>query len=218
MKKILIVLGALALMGGVSAAHADDEAMATPAASEVSQPSVDKGSDDAKADPISNLDPISEPIAIIPISEDKNPKEDPKVDPIDIVPIGDPAPISDLWLEGDKGKDKDPKPAPEPEPTPVPSSTSGGGSNSGGSVVAPAVTAIITPTVLEAPIQALEQSASNVKAYGDGTLLRNTLTKRIYVVKKGKLSYIQNLTELRKFSGKKIINLSPELIASYLSL
>ncbi len=216
MKKILIVLGALALMGGVSAAHADDEAMATPVASEVSQPSVDKGSDDAKADPISNLDPISEPIAIIPISEDKNPKEDPKVDPIDIVPIGDPAPISDLWLEGDKGKDKDPKPAPEPQPAPISSGTSGGGSSSG--FATPTVVATVNSEIKEVSDQTIVQPTSSVKQYGEGTLLRNTLNKRIYVVKKGKLAHIQNLTELRKFSGKKIINLSPEMIAPYLSL
>ncbi len=51
------------------------------------------------------------------------------------------------------------------------------------------------------------------KIYADGSLLRGT-DKKIYVLSNGKLQHINNLIELRKYAGKKINNVTDDVINS----
>jgi len=61
------------------------------------------------------------------------------------------------------------------------------------------------------------QQVLGQKFYKDGTLLRAP-NKRIYVVVGGKLLYIPTLIELKKYSGKEIIDVSQAVIDSYVKL
>ncbi|MFH0951425.1 MAG: hypothetical protein V1765_03055 [bacterium] len=54
-----------------------------------------------------------------------------------------------------------------------------------------------------------------IKAYADGTLLRNS-KKQIFAIVKGQRQYIKNLQELAKnYKGKKIIDVTDDILQAY---
>ncbi|MCX6785613.1 MAG: peptidoglycan-binding domain-containing protein [Candidatus Komeilibacteria bacterium] len=108
-----------------------------------------------------------------------------------------------------------PAPAPTPTPStpaPAPAPVSGGGG--GGFYAVPTTNTPITPIVTAPVVTTPAQAVLGVKLYADGALLRGS-DKKIYVVESGQLKHITSLSELAKYAGKAILNVSDDVIASY---
>lgn len=74
----------------------------------------------------------------------------------------------------------------------------------------------VSPAEINAyPITTVDPFSSTVVSYADGMLVRDSNTKRIYVVSHGQLVYIPTLQELRKYRGKRTINVTSGILARY---
>ena len=60
----------------------------------------------------------------------------------------------------------------------------------------------------------VEQNVIDSYSYADGTLLRSLTTKRIYVIIDGKKVHIVSLAQLKKYAGKKIVDVTEDVIAA----
>lgn len=108
------------------------------------------------------------------------------------------------------------------------SSGGGGGGGGGGSYTAPitpvvqtVVPQVATTTVVEqVPAQPVVNSGVvgqvlGIKTYANGSLLRSTTTKRIYILEKYQKKWIRTLKELKKYKNKLINNVEDAVISNY---
>jgi len=61
----------------------------------------------------------------------------------------------------------------------------------------------------------VEQNVIDSYSYADGTLLRSLTTKRIYVIIDGKKVHIVSLAQLKKYAGKKIVDVTEDVLRNY---
>jgi hypothetical protein len=78
----------------------------------------------------------------------------------------------------------------------------------------------VTKTVQEVkpvsePMLDNQAKVLGVKTYADGTLLRDTKTKKIYIVGANGKYQIRTLKELKTYKGKKIIEVNSEVLDQY---
>lgn len=72
------------------------------------------------------------------------------------------------------------------------------------------------PSVLA--LRTADHSASlDISALPEGTLLRDSISKKVYRFSQGQVTHIKSLAELRKFAGQPIITLQLELLLSQLA-
>jgi hypothetical protein len=107
--------------------------------------------------------------------------------------------------------------------------SSGGGGGGGGGSYPPVVSnPVVTTPIVSVNTQTSDTPVVNtsqaiisggkvlgVKSYANGSLLRSTTTKRIYVLEKYQKKYISTLKELKKYKKKILNNVGDGVIASY---